>query len=161
MASNSARNCGGSASALTLVAMVTISLALARLLARPDRSRGPPCPIDRRAMIRSISDSPAIFTRICSHISIWCRNHATSSCRSMMLSALPSGAASRSASRRPPAAVTVLSIACSRLPRDSPASVLVSSSDRRVAGSISIWAASTIVCRRLSGGMLPICVVSR
>ena len=71
-----------------------------------------------------------------------------------------SGAASQAASSRAPVPVTVRSMTASRLPLRSPVWVRVSSSERRVAASISMTAPA---CNRRGAerrGSLPFCVSS-
>ena len=85
-----------------------------------------------------MSGAPRRIDLISSRAALSLAKALTASSRRAICVASVSGAASRCASSREPADVTVQSIASSSEPRRSPASVRVSSRLARVAGSIAI-----------------------
>ena len=93
---------------------------------------------------------------------VWLRrNQLTKSSRPSINALSVRGAERRVARRRAPAAVFVLSIACSRLPERDSVNVWVNSRERRVAASISMKAFWDKTERRDKRGMLSICVWRR
>ncbi len=122
------------------------------------RSRGLPRPTVRRDRDRSVSGTVFKISRKHSRISVCDNRHSTSDKRSLMVSISVEGLARRAESRRPPAAVTVLSIVAKREPLRSPFSVCVISRLRRVAASISIVVPLMTDCRGRIWGREPFCV---
>ena len=124
------------------------------------RSRGPPRPAVRRARARSMSGAPRRPSWTARRKAPSSASSPTASCRARSASTSPMGAARRDSSRRPPAAVTVRSMAWRSEPSRVPASERATSRLRRVAASICTRAPAASRTGGLRRGSAPFWVMS-
>ena len=135
--------------------------ASVRALRTAARSRGPPRSSARRDRARSISGTRRKDRRRSSRKPVCSSKNRSRACRAAISSRSRDGLDNRRSNNRPPAAVTVRSIAANSDPSRPPVWLMVNSRLRRVAASICMPPSARSRTGTRSSGSLPRWVRSR